>query len=63
MHVVLVTILPPWAHWAFQLPEGAAEEPVGVHHVGASGAWLVPFLQVGLGHRVSCGQQWCLEQA
>lgn len=59
MHVVLVTILPPWSYLAFQLPKGAAEEPVGVHHVGASGTWLVPLL----GHRASHGQKWCLEQA
>lgn len=31
--------------------------------MGASGTWLVSFLQVGLGHRASCGQKWCRQWA
>lgn len=54
MHVVLVTILPPWSYLAFQLPKGAAEEPVGPGWslswatglpMAKSGAWSRPSWQ------------------
>lgn len=57
MRVVLVTILPPRSRLALPLPEELLES------WWESIMWVPVDLQVGLGHRASRGQKWCLEQA